>query len=84
MISHEGHNIGLGYGLPFSNGQGAIRIGHVAIMLRDKEMPFHRQHGLQDSRIIDPPSFDVLRNHLLAGSLVEILITLLNRTGEKK
>ena len=64
-LGHQRHDIGLGYGLPVTNGQWRVRIGHCAQRFRHKSVPGNGLHGAQHAGVLDSPGAQLLLDHLL-------------------
>ncbi len=54
-FSHDGHYIGLGYGLTITNREGMVPVGEVSLLRRDKKLTWHMSQRCQDPLVTDFP-----------------------------
>src|SRR5665811_1034875 len=63
QLTHAGHDIGLGNGLPEADGKGAVFIGASPVCLRDKEVAGHGLHRLEDFLCADSTGPQLVFHH---------------------
>ena len=66
---HEGHDVGLGDGLPVADGQGPVLVGQGALGGRHEFVPGHPGHGREHSAVLDAASHDLIAHHAGPGRL---------------
>ena len=68
-LGHEGHDIGLGDGLMFTDRQGIVVVGFPPEGFLDEEVTGHPAHGLQDPRVGNAPGNELFFDHPFPGFL---------------
>ena len=70
QLRHQCDDVGLRDRLPLADRQRSVDVGAIALGGWDEQMARHPTHGLDDARVADIASDDLLANHRFAGRIV--------------
>ncbi len=66
-LGHQGDDVGLGDGLVFGDGEGAVFVGFVPEGFGDEAVARDVGHGLEDARVGDAAGDELVGDHEVAG-----------------
>ena len=68
-LRHQGHDVRLGYRLPFSDGQWMVVVGLTPQRFLDKQMSRNLAHRRKDSWVMDASRGELGIHHAISGFL---------------